>query len=99
MKTASITEAKNRLSALLDEVRAGETVIITDRGKPVARLEPAASSDHDEEGRIARLERSGILSPPRNPQSIEWILRNPPPRVENQDAVLKALLEERRAGR
>ena len=39
MKTATIPEAKNRLSALIDRVRHGETVIITDRGRPVARLE------------------------------------------------------------
>src|SRR3989442_1226313 len=37
---ASISEAKNRLSALIDHVRAGDTVVIVDRGIPVARLEP-----------------------------------------------------------
>src|SRR3989304_4045748 len=40
MKTASISEAKNRLSAYIDLVRRGETVQITDRGNPVARLVP-----------------------------------------------------------
>ncbi|HQP94219.1 MAG TPA: type II toxin-antitoxin system prevent-host-death family antitoxin, partial [Thermoanaerobaculia bacterium] len=40
MTTVSISEAKNRLSALLDEVREGASVTITDRGRPVARLEP-----------------------------------------------------------
>lgn len=42
MKTASISVAKNRLSAFVDLVRAGETVTITDRGTPVARLSDAA---------------------------------------------------------
>ena len=37
------TEAKNKLSALLARVKAGETVVITERGIPVARIEPAAS--------------------------------------------------------
>ncbi len=36
----SLAEAKTHLSALLDRVEAGEEVIITRRGKPVARLAP-----------------------------------------------------------
>jgi len=34
-------EAKNRLSELLDRVEKGEEVIITRRGRPVAKLVPA----------------------------------------------------------
>jgi prevent-host-death family protein len=46
MKTTNIAEAKAHFSALLAEVEAGEEVIITRRGKPVARIvpEPAAAS-------------------------------------------------------
>jgi len=40
MKTAGIREARQNLSGLLEEVRAGHEVVITDRGKPVARLVP-----------------------------------------------------------
>ena len=40
MKKASITEAKNNLSALIDRVKGGSPVLIVDRGRPVARLEP-----------------------------------------------------------
>jgi len=36
-------EAKNTLGALLDRVENGEEVVITRRGKEVARLVPAAS--------------------------------------------------------
>lgn len=35
-----IRELKQHLSAYVARARAGETVIITDHGKPVARLEP-----------------------------------------------------------
>ncbi len=35
-----VRELKTHLSRYLDRVRRGETVVITDRGKPVARLEP-----------------------------------------------------------
>lgn len=40
MKRAGIREARQNLSALIDEVRKGHEVTITDRGKPVARLVP-----------------------------------------------------------
>ena len=43
MKTASITEAKNQLSALIDQVRNGDTIVITDRGRPVAQLASLAA--------------------------------------------------------
>jgi antitoxin (DNA-binding transcriptional repressor) of toxin-antitoxin stability system len=38
MIRAGIREARRNLSVLLDEVRKGEEVIITDRGRPVATL-------------------------------------------------------------
>jgi prevent-host-death family protein len=38
MSTISVAEAKARLSELLDRVEAGEEVIITRRGKAIARL-------------------------------------------------------------
>jgi prevent-host-death family protein len=36
-------EAKNKLSALLERVERGEEILITRRGKPIARLVPAVS--------------------------------------------------------
>lgn len=38
MKSAGIREARQNLSELLGEVRKGREVVITDRGRPVARL-------------------------------------------------------------
>jgi prevent-host-death family protein len=38
----SIAEAKNRLPELIRAVEAGEQVVITRHGKPVAQLNPAA---------------------------------------------------------
>jgi prevent-host-death family protein len=40
MSTVGVFEAKNRLTALIDEVERGGEVVITRRGKPVARLAP-----------------------------------------------------------
>ncbi len=39
----NILEAKNRLSRLIKSVRAGEEVVIANRGEPVARLVPAGA--------------------------------------------------------
>jgi prevent-host-death family protein len=41
MRTAGIREARQNLSALLDEVKKGREVLITERGRPVAKLVPA----------------------------------------------------------
>jgi antitoxin (DNA-binding transcriptional repressor) of toxin-antitoxin stability system len=38
--TVSLTEAKARLSELVDKVEAGEEVVITRRGRPVAHMRP-----------------------------------------------------------
>jgi antitoxin (DNA-binding transcriptional repressor) of toxin-antitoxin stability system len=38
VKEVGVLEAKTRLSALIDEVGAGEDVVITRHGKPVAKL-------------------------------------------------------------
>jgi len=46
-------EAKNNLAALLDEVERGDEVLITRRGKPVARLVPVASGFDREKARRA----------------------------------------------
>ncbi|ANQ83378.1 type II toxin-antitoxin system Phd/YefM family antitoxin [Azoarcus olearius] len=44
MKTATIADAKTHLSSLIADIEAGEDVVITRRGRAVARLvaEPAA---------------------------------------------------------
>jgi prevent-host-death family protein len=95
MRVASITETKNRLSALLDLVRKGETVVVTERGRPIARIVPAVAAV-DDEGRTARLVRAGALAPGRGGPASELLL-SPPPASEG--SVLDALLEERREGR
>jgi prevent-host-death family protein len=46
-------EAKNRLGALLDRVEQGEEIVITRRGKPVAKLVPAGVSFDREKARRA----------------------------------------------
>jgi len=98
MNTVTITETKNQLSALLDRVRAGESLVILDRGRPVARLVPAIASPADASGRLERLERQGLISRGRE-RACEAILRDPPPSPRKGASALDALLAERREGR
>ncbi|WP_448567268.1 type II toxin-antitoxin system Phd/YefM family antitoxin [Thermus sp.] len=44
MRTVSLSEAKARLSELLEAAERGEEVIITRRGRPWARLAPVEES-------------------------------------------------------
>jgi len=40
MRTAGVREARQNLSVLLDEVKKGREVVITEHGRPVAKLVP-----------------------------------------------------------
>jgi len=100
MKTATISETKNGLSALLDRVRHGESILITDRNRPVARLEPMVSAGDagPDEGRLARLERAGVIRRARHGR-LDEIARVPPPVPEPGADIVAAVLDERRSGR
>ena len=98
MKRASISEAKNRLSALLDRVRQGGSVVIEDRGVPIARLEPVTGTGLDPEGRLARLERQGLLRRPAK-GAAKSLLASRPPRPRGGWKASDVLIDERREGR
>jgi len=63
-----------------------------------ALLVAASESRGDDEGRLARLERSGVLRRGRG-GTVEEILKAEPPRPTGRGDVLRALLDERRSGR
>lgn len=95
MKKASITETKNCLSALLEVVKRGETVLITDRGRPVARLEPVTTrSEEETEGWLRELERTGLARRPKTPAS-KVKLTGPIPKARGGASIVAALLAER----
>jgi len=60
-----IRELRLNLSRYVARVRAGTEVIVTDHGRPVARLGPI----EDGETKRARLIREGKLTPARRPKS------------------------------
>jgi prevent-host-death family protein len=99
MKTATLTETKNHLSALIDQVRHGETILILDRGRPVARLASVLAEESGApEGRAARLERQGILRRARAPKPPDLFGR-PRPKAREGASIVAALVEERRGSR
>lgn len=99
MKRASISETKNHLSALLREVRNGETVVVMDRKRPVARIESIASAEGSEScDRVERLQRAGVLLASRGGR-VGAVLAKQPPRPAASHGAVEALLEERESGR
>lgn len=60
MREIGAFEAKTHLSALLEAVEAGEEVLITRRGKPVARLVPVRPA------RVRLGSLKGLVAPPPN---------------------------------
>jgi prevent-host-death family protein len=86
--TVGIRELKARLSSYVRQARSGASVIITDRGEPVARLVPMGRSLED---RMEDLVEAGLIT---------WSGRNlsriaPVARTQGQHAVADLLLEDR----
>ncbi len=71
MKTVSAADANRHFSQILRDVRGGETVVVTSRGEPVARIEPVCDPERQEAERqkawdahIARLRSQPALNIP-----------------------------------
>ncbi len=96
MKTAAVSELKARLSQYLNRVKAGEEVLITDRGNPVARLLPISRAAVRRDT-MENMEKRGLikLGSGRLPKDF-WAIPRP---KDPGGSVLQALLEEREKGR
>jgi len=92
MRSASVSEAKNRLSLLLDWVKQGEEVLILDRGAPVARLCPIPPASGEA---LSLLERSGLV----RRGSGRRVALEDLPWPQARSSALEALLSEREEGR
>jgi prevent-host-death family protein len=96
VKSAAVSELKARLSKYLERVKAGEEVLITDRGNPVARLSPI-SRVRTRRATMASMEKRGLIKLGSGKISKDfWDLPKP---KDPGGSVLKALLEEREKGR
>ena len=94
---AGVAELKAGLSRFLERVKAGQEVLVTDRGQPVAKIVPIGTAGH-RGSRRARLVREGMLLPGRGRVRAS-LLQPPAGSAAKGRAVLDALLEERREGR
>jgi len=95
MQQVTISEVKSRLSAYLKKVRAGETILILDRDRPVARLEPVAVGQ-DSASHLAELVRTGALRPATKRLSMKLLRAKLP---TSRKSIVETLLEERSEGR
>jgi antitoxin (DNA-binding transcriptional repressor) of toxin-antitoxin stability system len=96
MNKARIAELKNRLSHYLRYVRRGQSVLVYDRDRAIARIDPVADpSALAGADWLAELTRSGAVPPPVAPLPKGWLER----RVSLKADVTGALLDERAAGR
>lgn len=91
MHKATLSELKNRLSAYLKKVQAGETVLVFDRNRPIARLERVGGR-YEADERLARLEAAGLVRRPTKPLPYKLLAAKSP---RSRRSVLAALLEER----
>jgi prevent-host-death family protein len=97
MNTTTISKLKASLSEYLSKVKAGEDLVITERGRIIAKIIPVKRNGQDADQDLSRLERSGLARIGRNalPRNF-WDL--PRPGNSTQSAV-KAILKDREEGR
>jgi prevent-host-death family protein len=95
MVQVQISELKAALSRYLDRVRLGEEVLVTDRGKPIARLIPLAADGLEEPGHLDALERAGVLR--RGDATLPEGFWDRPRLADGSGDVRRALLDERDA--
>ena len=95
MQTATVSQLKMSLSSYLRQVKAGEEVVITEHGRPIARLLPLASPVPLPE-HLKGLEEKGLLKRGEKPLPNFWDLPRP---ADPQAAVRSAVLREREEGR
>jgi prevent-host-death family protein len=77
MESVGVRDLKASLSAYLRRVKAGETILVTERGQPVARIVPVAIPEH-----IARLLAEGRVTwsgKPFRPPTKRFTLKPGPP--------------------
>ena len=94
MRRASVSEAKNSLSALLRNVRRGETVLVTHRGKPVAQIRPCDADVLTDEA-AAKLVQQDLADPPRASLDLAAFVSRRKPRLPEGCTASRLIAAER----
>jgi len=97
MKTTAISRLKTSLSEYLLKVKAGEEVIVTDRGKPVARIVPLERGEIEISPHLLTLERAGLIRIGKG--ALPGGFWNMPRPKDKKGLALAKLLQEREEGR
>mgnify|MGYP001062212963 CR=1 FL=1 len=95
MRRATIAELKAKLSEYLAAVKQGEDVIVTERGRPIARL-TALPPRTAAAARMDKLVRSGLVRPPTAKLPDDFLARPRP--ADPEGRLMDALLTERAEG-
>lgn len=96
MTTATVSKLKASLSEYLRRVKAGEEVLVSERGRPIARLVPVTGADALPD-HLAEMARQGLARVgSRRLTRAFWRLPRP---KDPKGRVLGGLLEEREQGR
>jgi len=98
MKAVKVSELKAGLSKYLAKVKRGEQVVITERGRTIAKIIPIPPAEDDEMERLRELERRGIVSIPEHPGVPEEYWSLPLPK-DPHGLVLKGFLRDREEDR
>jgi len=68
MLSVGVRELKNNLSRFLRSVKSGEEVVVTDHGKPVARIvQERPEKPHSVEEAMQRMEAEGLITRAKKP--------------------------------
>lgn len=93
MKAAAVSKLKATLSEYIALVKGGEEILVTERGKPVARISPIRGLPKTDIRRIEQARR-GILRPGAGRISTDLLRRLPVVKV-SEVAVRRVMEEER----
>lgn len=96
MRQATIAQLKARLSEFVAAVKEGEMVVVTERGRPVARLVPLEET-MELDARASALVRAGVLRRPERRLSRAAFLRAERP-ADPDAGLLAAVMAERVEG-
>lgn len=88
MERIGVRELRQHASRYLAQVRHGETIEITDRGRPVARLVPVS------EDRWSALVAAGTVRPPTDPGALSQLQPVPLPAGKTLGKVLAQMRDE-----
>ena len=96
MKSATVTKLKATLSEFLAKVKTGEEVIITERGRPIAKIVPIPYKELAIPPHLQELARAGLvrLGSGKLPRDF-WKFPRP---KDPKGSALEALLQERAEG-